>query len=82
MEINLNIKLSHQKDHDYNINVDIDPERIEPNQTQSDGIRPNVKTELGGIQRPDADRLKILKSPALRAEDEATAAVMDELELE
>lgn len=79
MQINLNVRLSHQKDSDYNIDIDIDPERIE---TNSKPRQETPKTVLGAVQRPDADRLRIIKSPRLQEEDEETAKVMDGLALE
>lgn len=78
--MDINIKLSHLKGSDYNINIDLDPERVEP--TAQLPRNQSRKAELGAVKRPDADRLKILKNPELAAEEKDTEAVMDKLELD
>jgi len=80
MIITVNVRLASSKESDYVFNVDLDSEgRFNQRDVISGPKAPKI--ELGGIQRPDADRLRILKSPALAAEDADTTKVMDELEL-
>ncbi len=79
MDIKLHIKLPKAPENTYTFDIDLDPQKAEYPQGQDNKKLP--KTELGAIQRPDADRLKILKHPELAAEDKATEKVMDSLEL-
>ena len=78
MNIQVNIKLPKTKDNSYIFNLDLTPEKVEFPEVKQP---PKSKTRLGAIERPSADRLKLLKHPELKAEEEDTEKIMDSLEL-
>ncbi len=81
MEITVNIRLASSKESDYTFNVDLDSEgRF--NNTPQLSRKELRNSDLGGVQRPSANKLNLIRNPKLREEEEATTEVMDSIALD